>query len=132
MSEQLMVCKALAALVRNTGDPTEEEVSFIAHAAFEMSLTSAQNEEVQKVLKEGGEYGNFIKDVTSRPMRTFLFRRVVAATLIDEKIEDSEMAIINQTAEAFGYKDETVKEYLGWMQEGIAWEKRGAELMAKL
>jgi len=132
MSEQLMVCKALAAMIKNHGDPSEEEVNFVGHAAFELALTPEQNQEVQKVLMEGGDYEQFIKEITSKHMRTFLFRRVVAATLIDEKIEDDEMAIINQTASVFDYKRETVLKYLAWMQEGIAWEKRGAELLANL
>jgi hypothetical protein len=132
MSEQLLVCKALAAMIRAHGEPTEEEVSFIAHCAFELALSPEENTEVQKVLKEGGAYQGFLGEISSKPMRHYLFRRIVAATLIDEKIEDHEMAVIDQTAKAFGFNDETVKAYLGWMQEGIAWEKRGAEIAAKL
>jgi len=132
MSEQLQVCKALAAMIRGHGDPTEEEVSFVAHSAFELALTPEQNEAVQKVLKEGGDYDEAIKGISSKAMRTYLFRRVVAATLMDEKIEDDEMAVINRTAEAFGFDAAAVKDYLAWMGEGIAWEKRGAELTARL
>ena len=132
MSEQLMVCKALAAMIRNHGEPTEEEVSFVAHSAFELALSPEENAEVQEVLKQGGAYQSFIGEITSKPMRLYLFRRVVAATLIDEKIEDHEMAVIVQTAKAFGFTDEAVKAYLGWMKEGIAWEKRGAEIAAQL
>lgn len=132
MSEQLLVCKALAAMIRTHGEPTEEEVSFIAHSAFELALSPEENAEVQKVLKEGGAYQSFLGEISSKPMRHYLFRRVVAATLIDEKIEDHEMAVINQTAKVFGFNDEAVTAYLGWMQEGIAWEKRGAEIAAKL
>ena len=83
MSEQLLVCKALAAMVRKHGDATEEEVAFVAHTAFELALTPEQNAEVQKVLKQGGDYAGLIAEITSKPMRAYLFRRVVAATLID-------------------------------------------------
>ncbi len=132
MSEQLMVCKALAAMFRKHGDPTEEEVNFVAHSAFELALSPEQNGEVQNVLKEGGDYDEALKGITSKPMRTYLFRRVVAATLIDEKIEDHEMAVIDAAIETFGFDAAVVKEYLDWMKEGIAWEKRGVGITAKL
>lgn len=132
MSEQLMVCKALAAMFRKHGDPTEAEVNFIAHSAMELALSPEQNGEVQQVLKEGGDYEEAIKGVTSKPMRAYLFRRVVAATLIDEKIEDHEMAVITGTAETFGFDAAAVKDYLEWMKEGIAWEKKGVEIAARL
>lgn len=132
MSEQLLVCKALAAMLRKHGEPTEEEVSFVAHSAFELALPAEHNAEVQQVLKEGGEYGALIEGITSKAMRAYLFRRVVAATLMDEKIEDDEMAMIEQTARSFGYQGDAVKDYLTWMKEGIDWEKRGAEIAARL
>ena len=132
MSEQLLVCKALGAMIRSHGEPTEQEVSFVAQAAFELALSPEENEQVQAVLKEGGEYDKLVEGITSKPMRTYLFRRVVAATLIDEKIEDHEKALIDKTARAFGFDGGVVKQYLEWMQEGIAWEKRGVEIAAKL
>jgi hypothetical protein len=132
MSEQLMVCKALGAMIRKHGEPTEEEVNFVAHAAMELGLTAEQNEQVQQVLKEGGDYQGFIAEISSRSMRNYLFRRVVAATLIDDKIEEHELATIQQTAKTFDFSEGVVNEYLEWMKEGIAWEKRGAELLARL
>jgi len=132
MSEQMMVCKALGALVRKHGAPSEEEVNFVAHAALELALGPEQNEEVRKVMQEGGDYSEFLKGIGSRSMRAYLFRRVVAATLLDDKITDEEMAVINETARAFSYDAKTVEEYLAWMKEGIAWEKRGVELAARL
>jgi len=132
MSEQLLVCKALAAMIRKHGEPTEEEVGFIAHSAFELALTQEQNGEVQQVLKDGGDYVALLDGITSKPMRTYLFRRVVAATLIDDKIEDHEMAIIDQTSKAFGFGPDATKDYLEWMKEGIAWERRGVEVAARL
>jgi hypothetical protein len=132
MSEQLLVCKALAAMLREHGEPTEEEVSFVAHSAFELGLSEGENAEVQRALREGDDYGRLLEGITSKPMRTYLFRRIVAATLIDEKLEDQEMAAIQLAARAFGFKSEAVQAYLGWMKEGIAWEKRGAEVAAAL
>jgi hypothetical protein len=104
----------------------------VGNAALELGLGPEENETVMKTLKEGGDFGAELGSITSRRMRTYLFRRVVAATLLDESIEDEELAVIHQTAEAFGFKAGVVDEYLAWMKEGIAWEKRGAELMAKL
>jgi len=132
MSEQLMVCKGLAAMVRQSGEPDEDEVAFVAHAAFELALTQEQNEEVQGVLKEGGDYEAAIKEITSSQMRHYFFRRLVAATLLDDKIEDHEIAMIEKATAAFGYDEQIVVEYLDWMKEGLAWEKRGSEIMRRL
>jgi hypothetical protein len=132
MSESLNVCQALAAMVRVAGDPTEEEVRFVGHAAFDLGLSAEENGKVQATLKQGGDFATFVAEVKSRPMRHFLFRRVVAASLLDEQINDSERALIQQTARAFGYEDPIVEELVAWMQEGIAWEKRGAELFGRL
>lgn len=132
MSEHLTVCKALAAMLKQKGEISEEEVTFVAHAAFELRLSPEENEEVQRVLQEGDSFDELIAQVTSRPMRTFLFRRVVAAVLLDDEIEESEQELINRTATAFGYDDELREAFVAWMKEGIAWEKRGAALMSRM
>lgn len=132
MSEQLSVCKALAAMMTKKGDTSEIEITFVGNAALELGLSPEENEEVMKTLKDGGDFAAELGGITSKRMRTYLFRRVVAATLLDESIEDEELAVIHDTAKTFDFDTGVVDEYLEWMKEGIAWEKRGAELMAKL
>ncbi|MCA9666651.1 MAG: hypothetical protein KC503_13725 [Myxococcales bacterium] len=132
MSEKLAVCQALAALVRNHGEPDEEEVRFVGHAAFDLGLNEEENSAVQTVLKEGGDYDGFLDQITSKPMRLFLFRRVCAAVLLDEEITEAERSFLGKTYGKFGYDAGFVEAYLAWMREGIQWEKRGAELMARL
>ena len=132
MSEQLNVCLALAAMMRSHGEPDEEEVRFIGHAAYDLGLDEAQNNTVTDVLKEGGKFDEYLPNITSKPLRMFLFRRVVAASLLDEEITEEERAFITKTANAFGYDLGLVEAYMCWMREGIQWEKRGAELMARL
>ena len=132
MSEKLMVCKALAAMLHDKGEVTEEGVSFVAHAAFELALSLGENQEVQGVLKNGGDYAGAIATIESRPMRTFLFRRVVAAVLLDEEIDEDEQEIIDRTAEAFGYSSELRDDFVAWMQAGIEWEKKGVDLMNQM
>lgn len=132
MSERLAVVKALAAMMGNKDGLSEEEIMFVGHAAFEMGLTEEENAEVQTTLKEGGDYKTIVGEVSSRTLRTFLFRRVVAAILLDDMIDKEEQAVIDQTADAFGYDGKLKEAFVGWMQDGIDWEKRGAELMAKM
>jgi len=132
MSEHSAVCKALAAMLHGSGEVTEEQVTFVGHAAFELGLSEEENAEVQRTLKEGGDYEALLGEITSKPSRVFLFRRVVAAVLLDDKVEEHEQAIIDSTAKAFGYSDELKDMFVAWMQDGIAWEKRGAALMAKM
>ena len=132
MSEKTNVCKALGAMFHKRGEPTDIEVTFVANAAMELGLDGEESEEVMGVLKEGGDYDEFVKGIGSKMLKTFFFRRVVAATLMDEKVEDDELELIDQTASLLAFKSEAVKEYLDWMKEGIAWEKRGAAIVAKL
>ena len=132
MSEALDTCQALAALVQAGGTTTEEEVRFVGHAAFDLGLSAEENQNVEQTLKQGGDYAALLSKVKSRPMRQFLFRRVVAAALLDEQVTASEQAVIQDTAKAFDYDPGLVEAFVCWMREGIQWEKRGAELMARL
>ena len=132
MSERLDVCQALAAMMRQAGEPSVEEVKFVGYAAMALGLDDDENAKLVETLKGGGDFAAHLKEVTSKPMQQFLFRRVVAATLIDEQISAAEQAFIDETAKAFGFKPDVVKRFVEWMKEGIDWEKRGAELIAQL
>ncbi len=132
MSELLIACKALAAMVRDHGEPTVDEVRFIAHAALELGLDVSQNEEVQGVLKTGGDFAALIAGVESKEAREFLFRRIVSATMLDDHINDAEKAYIQNTAKAFGYDGKVVDEFVAWLREGLDWERRGVEILERL
>ena len=97
MSEKLSVCQALASMIRSHGEPSEEEVIFVANAAMELGLEVEDNRKVREVFEEGGDYEAFISGISDRELRLYLFRRVVAATLIDEQINEAELAFIDKS-----------------------------------
>ena len=130
--ERQAVCQALAAMLRSHGEPNAEEVTFVGHAAFDLDLSEAENQAVQQTLKQGGDFDAFVRQVESKAMRTFLFRRVVTAALLDHQINEDEQEFIDRTARAFGYNDEAVKEFVHWIGDGVLWEQRGAEIIARL
>ena len=132
MSELLSACKALAALVRDHGQPTIDEVNFVAHSALELGLDHEQHAEVQSVLENGGDYSQFISTIESRDVRVFLFRRVVEATLLDDQINETEKQYISATAQAFGYSNDVVDEFVAWMRDGMDWEKRGLAIIDRM
>lgn len=132
MSENVSAVKALAAMIRDHGEPNVDEVVYVAHAALELGLDPEENEAVQQVLADGGSFAEFLGQVESENARLFLFRRIVSATLIDAEINDSEKHYIAQTAEAFGFDQNVVEEYISWMCEGIDWERRGVAIMSRL
>ena len=132
MSEEVNACKALAAMVRDHGQPSVDEIRFVAHAALELGLSPEQNQEVQTILADGGDFGSHIAMVNDRVLRQVTFRQIVSATLLDDLIEDSEKAYITTTAGAFGYDDAVVEDFIAWMKEGIEWEKRGGDLWARM
>jgi hypothetical protein len=119
-------------MIRSHGEPSEEEVIFVANAAMELGLEVEDNRKVREVFEEGGDYEAFISGISDRELRLYLFRRVVAATLIDEQINEAELAFIDKTAKSFGYGEKAVGDFLGWMKDGIEWEKRGADIFARL
>jgi len=132
MSERLHVCQALAAMLREHGEPNEEEVTFIGMAAMQLGLSAEENEEVQKVLKDGGAFDELLGKITSKPMRAFFLRRMLAASLLDEQINEAEQAFIDKTAETFEIKPAAIAEMVAWMRVAIDVEKRLGELFAKV
>ena len=132
MSELLNACKALAAMVRDHGQPTIDEVNFVAHSALELGLDPDQNGEVQDILKDGGDFIGLIADIESPDVRVFLFRRIVEATLLDYQINEAEKQYIASTAKSFGYADEVVDEFVAWMRDGMEWEKRGVAIIERM
>lgn len=132
MSEKLSVCQALAAMIRSHGEPSEEEVIYVANAAMELGLEVDDNQKVREVFDDGGDYDALIAGISDRELRLYLFRRVVAATLIDEQINDAEWSFISKTAKSFEYGEEAVGDFVAWMKEGIEWEKRGASIFSRL
>jgi uncharacterized membrane protein YebE (DUF533 family) len=132
MSEALSACRALAAIIRDHGTPNVEEVRFVAHAALELGLDPDENAQVQKTLQEGGDYKALLGEVKERELQVFLLRRLVSVVLIDEEVDDAEKHYIDAAGTAFGFDDAVVKEFVAWMREGLAWEQRGAGIIAKL
>lgn len=132
MSETLNACKALAAMVRDHGEPTVDEVRFVAHAALELGLDPEQNSEVQTVLAEGGNFDTFISEVKDRSLQLLLFRQVCTATMIDDEINDDEHAYIKKTGGVFGFDQSAVDDFVSWLRDGLEWERRGAALAEKL
>jgi hypothetical protein len=132
MKERATAASALAAMVREKGAPTPEEIRFVAHSALELALDDQANERVQEVLREGGNFAGLLSEVTSADLRRFLFRQIVTLALLDEHITEEEQSYISRAAGAFGYGDEIVEEFVGWIRDGIEWEKRGAALMERM
>lgn len=132
MSEALSACRALAAIIRDHGTPNVEEVRFVAHAALELGLDPEQNNQVQTTLQEGGDYQALLAEVKDRELQVFLLRRLVSAVLLDEQLDEAEKHYIDTAGAAFGFDGAAVQEFVAWMREGLAWEQRGASIVAKL
>lgn len=132
MSERLHVCQALASMVRQTAEPTEEEITFVGMAALQLGLTSEEHEQVQRVLKDGGDFDQHLREITSRPMRVFLLRRVLAAALLDSKVTEAEQSLIERTLTAFGLDTQRVADALAWTRVAIEVERQLESVLADL
>ena len=119
-------------MVRDHGEPSVDELRFVAHVALELGLDESQNADVQNILKSGGNFEDNLASINDRDIQLFLFRQVVAAALIDEEINDKEKHYINTTAEKLGITPELRSAFVAWMHEGIEWERRGAALVNQM
>lgn len=132
MSERATTCQALAAMIRDAGEPSVDEMRFIAHVGLELGLSEDEHKSVQTILEKGGNFDELIAGVKQPDMQLFLFRQVVAAALIDDHINDSEHSYINKAATAFTISDELRAAFVAWMHEGMEWEKRGMALLEQM
>lgn len=132
MSERLAVCQALAAMVRQHGEPNEEEVTFVGMAAMQLGLDVQENEQVQRTLREGGDFEGALRQIDSKALRSFFLRRLLAATLLDDQINEVEQAFIDKTARAFGVSSLQAAELVAWTKVGIDVERKLTALLADL
>ncbi len=133
MNEQkINVCRALAAMFASSdGEVTDEEMAFVGQAALHLGLDEGELRLVQQALATQLDYNELVATVDEPELRKFLFRRVVAATFTDEHLSETEHQLVNDTASAFGWDIGAVDDYVKWMQEGIDWERRGEEILAR-
>jgi uncharacterized membrane protein YebE (DUF533 family) len=132
MEEQVNVCKALAAMVSDHGDPDQEEITFVARASLELGIDNDGHAAVQEVLTEGGDFDELVTTIESPHLRRFLFRNVVTAALLDDHINEDEHFFIERTRKAYGFDEAATNEFIAWVAAGIAHEKQGRDLMDKL
>lgn len=132
MNEKLNAVKCLVALFQNTTkEITNEEVEFIGRTAHDLSLNENEAKEIASSFNEKLNYKELLSQVKEPWLKKLLFRRIIAAVLLDGNVAQSERDFLTQTGEIFGWSNDFVNEYVKWMQEGIVWEKKGEELFNK-
>ncbi len=119
-------------MIRDSGDPSVDELRFVAHVALELGLTDEENKEVQATLSSDGSFDELVGSIKEPEMRLFVFRQVVAAALIDDHINDNEHHYINKAAESFGIDEDLRGAFIAWMHEGMDWERKGATLLEQM
>lgn len=132
MSEGLHVCKALAAMFKESDEVTEEAVNFVAMTALQVGLSEQENGEVQQILKEGGDYAGSLKGIESKTGQGLFLRRMLAAVLLDEHISDKEQALIDQALETFSVTPQHGAELVAWTRVGIDVEKKLVSLLGQI
>ena len=129
MTQRLEACRTLAVMINEDGEQTAAEVDFVVAAMLELGLAEDQLDQVQAVLKGGGDFSDALGKVTSKPLQKYLFRRIVTASLLLETLKHSKK-FIDAAARAYGFTPAFVKEVSEWVAAGLEWEKRGEKLMA--
>ena len=85
MNEQkINVCRALASIFSSNEEVSEQEAAFVGRTALDLGLDEGELKLVQQALGSNLDTKEILGSITDSDLRRFLFRRVVAATLIDE------------------------------------------------
>ena len=132
MSEGLSVCKALAAMFHASDEVNEAAINFVAMTAMQVGLSEEQNQEVQQVMRDGGDYEAALSGIESKPMRGLFLQRMLAAVLLDEEITEKEQELIDRTLDQFGVTRQLGAELVAWTNVGLEIEKRVAGLLQKI
>jgi len=133
MNEQkINVCRALASLFTTKEEISEHEAAFVGRTALDLGLDEGELKLVQQALASDLDTKELLQTITDEALRRFLFRRVVAATLIDDELTDKEKAVVDQITSTFGWKADVAKEYLDHMQKFLEMERKGEEIIARL
>jgi len=133
MNEQkINVCRALASVFANQDEVTDEEAAFVGRAALDLGLDEGELKLVQQALATPLDLKPLLATITDNGLRQFLFRRIVAATLIDEQLNEHDKNALATTAESFGWNQAVVQEYVTHMKQGLEWEKKGEDIISRL
>jgi hypothetical protein len=133
MNEQkINVCRALASIFASKEEVSDEEAAFVGRTALDLGLDEGELTLVQQALASDLDTKELLATITDVNLRRFLFRRVVAATLIDSDLTAQEKAVVAMLTESFGWDGAVVDEYIEHMQAFIEMEKKGEEIISKL
>lgn len=131
MEEQkINACRALASLFGE--DPSDEETAFIGRTALDLGLDESALKLVLQSVGTQIDTKATLETIIDPNLRRLLFRRIVAATLIDESLTDEEKAVVDLVVKTFGWDKEKADLYVEHMKKFLEMEKEGEALIASL
>jgi hypothetical protein len=131
MDEQkINVCRALASIFGE--DVSDEETAFVGRCGLDLGLDEGELKLVLQSVGSSIDPKVVLDTVEDDNLRRFLFRRIVAATLIDKHLSDEEKAVVDQVISSFGWDKDAANAYIDHMKAFIEMERKGEELIAKL
>jgi hypothetical protein len=131
MEEQkINVCRTLASLFGD--DPSDEETAFVGRCALDLGLDESALKLVLQSIGTAVDTEAVLGTVQEPMLRRFLFRRLVAAVLIDDQLTAQEKAVIERVVARYGWDKSVADAYVGHMKRLIAMERESEQLIAKL
>ncbi len=127
--QKINVCRALASLFGE--DPTEDEMAFVGRTALDLGLDESALKLVQQSIGTNLDIKVVLETIKHEMLQRFLFRRIVAATLIDEQLSEREQAVVETVVESFGWDTTIAREYTDHMKAFIEMEKKGEEIIGR-
>lgn len=128
--ERLIFMKGLALLAMADGCVDEQEQAFILNAAIGFGLEHAIDE-LKCILNDSGTVANVV--IFNNRLQALLFiREAIQLSYVDGDYSDSERCVINSIAELNLIEKHEVAQLDNWVGQGIAWKKRGDDLIREL
>lgn len=127
--DQLPFAKFLAYVAQVDAKVTLEEKHALDDLLMAWGFNEQQVMSVYHVLENGGEIDSFASEFSSRKTPYLLIQELVTLAGLDGNYDERERDAIRLIAKSCGVSRARVGAIELWVEEGLAWRAKGAELV---
>lgn len=127
--DKLNYLKGLIRLTISNGDIAEEQKQFFVNAANGMELDDKDKAELNKCWSATEVIS---LEFSSKEVSLFFIQEAIQICVVDGVYDEIERNEIYQTGAELGINADSVNQLEKWVEEGIAWRKRGEQLLKEL
>lgn len=121
--------KFLAYLARIDGAVTVNEKQAVDSLIFAWNLTEEEIVEIYEVLEHGASIQKLTSDLKSKKSGYLLVQELITLAALDGNYCEDERKAVRDIAARCGVSESRVMALENWVEEGIAWRKKGLTLI---